>query len=243
MRLRARIYLRWNLTGQLLKFFFRVPEVRLIASSAAGRVLSARIPPEVMEDGVPLNFLPFDFDEARALFDGAPLTNRIEALAIGGPGGRYLEPVAHVEIEEAPAIHLSFADSSAPDFSRLRHLGQLDSWRIEMLNDTGATGFSQLTVPDSRGYVRVRGWAVVNDEPAGEIWIEVDGKPHPARYGMPRRDIAALFHRADDLACGFEATIPAWEIGKTWHELSIRIVTRDHSGYYDGGRILRFKME
>ncbi len=112
-----------------------------------------------------------------------------------------------------------------------------------MLNDTGAVGFSRLIVPETRGYVEMRGWAVIGNEAAGAVWMELDGKLRPAWYGEPRRDIAALFGRADDLPCGFTATIPQWELGKSWHELSLRILTRDHSGYYDGGRTLRFKME
>ncbi len=97
----ARIYLRWNLSGQLLKLFFRVPEVRLILTSATARVLNVRVPSEVMEDGVPINFLPFDREEAKAVFAGRPMGGQVETLSIGGPGARYLEPRARVEIDEA----------------------------------------------------------------------------------------------------------------------------------------------
>ena len=82
--LAARIHLSWNVTGRLLKFFFRVPEVRLVASTSTGSVVNVRVPPEVMEDGVP-NFLPFDMEAARTLYGGAA-SGRIDALLIGGPG-------------------------------------------------------------------------------------------------------------------------------------------------------------
>ena len=134
--LAARIYLSWSFTGRLLKFLFRVPEVRMVSSTSAGRALNARVPPEVMEDGVP-TFLPLDMDAARTLFGGVS-PGRVDTLLIGGPGARYLAPTAHVEIYEAPDLTLPPAASPLPDVQALRNLGKLDTWRIEMLNDTEA---------------------------------------------------------------------------------------------------------
>src|SRR5207248_1373357 len=138
----------------------------LVASSAAGRGLDVRIPPEVLEDGVPLNFLPFDPEAMRTIFSGAPLTDRVDALLVGGPGAAYLEPSARVEILEAPDETLPFALPKPPDFTSLQYRGEVTSARIELLNDTGASAFSSVTVPNGRGYVRVQGWAAIAGEPA-----------------------------------------------------------------------------
>jgi hypothetical protein len=239
----ARIHLEWNVPGRLLKLFLRVPDLRLIASSGGGRVLNARIPPEVAADGVPLNFLPFDREAARVLLAGEPPRDRVQALVIGGAGARYLRQTARVEIYEAPGVELAFQPPPAPDFASLPHLGALDTWRIELLNDTGAVGQSSLTVPDTRGYVRVQGWAVVNGGPAGGLFVELDGQPYPAEYGESRGDIGALFHLPRPFACGFAWSVPVWKLGKSWHELRANILTPDQSGWYDGGRGLRFRME
>ena len=235
----ARIHLAWNFTGRVLKLLYRLPEVRIVASTSTGRVLNARVPPEVMEDGVP-NFLPLDMAAARALFRSES-AGRIDALSIGGPGARYLQPSAQVEICAADA---SLPPAPAvPDIAKLERRGSADTWRFEVLNDTGASAFSEITVPDTRGFVRVQGWALLDGAAAGGVVIELDGKPYPAEYGRPRPDIGALFHLGGAPACGFEWSVPVWNLGKTWHELSLKILAPGGAGYYDGGRKLRFKIE
>ena len=238
--LTARIHLQWTLTGRILKFLFRLPEVRIVVSNTTGRVVNARVPTEVMADGVP-NFLPFDMAAARALFASAS-AGRVDALSFGGPGAQYLEPVAKVEIYESTDVTLPPAPA-VPDLSALRQLGTTDTWRIEVLNDTGASAFTEITVPDTRGYVRLQGWAVLQGAPAGGVILDLDGKLYPAEYGKSRPDIGALLHAGGPLDCGFEWSVPVWNLGKSWHEVAVKILARDRSGYYDGGRKLRFKME
>jgi hypothetical protein len=237
----VQIHLAWNWTGRLLKFLFRLPEVRLVASTTNGRVLNARIAPEVMPNGIP-NFLPIDTNAVRALFH-SDSAGRIDALTIGGLGVRYLEPAAQVEIYEAADATLPPAPPSAPDFSGLQRRGALDTWRIELLNDTGAGAFSEVTVPDTTSYVRVQGWALLDGKAAGGVFVELDGKPWPAEYGSPRPDVGALFHTGSASPFGFEWSVPVWDLGKSWHELTVKIMAPDQAGYYDGDRKLRFRME
>jgi hypothetical protein len=236
----ASIRLAWNASGRLLKFFFRLPEVRIVASTTAGRVLNARVPPEVMQDGVP-DFLPIDMIAARALF-ASEWADRLDTLSFSGPGAHYLEPVVRAEIYEASDATLPRV-SAVTDLARLQNRGPVDTWRIELLNDTGAGAFSEVTVPDTRGYVRVQGWAILSGGPAGGIILELDGKPYPAEYGKPRADVGALFHLPGAPACGFEWSVPVWNLGKTSHELRVKILTPDRTAYHDGGRRLRFRME
>jgi hypothetical protein len=239
--LAARIFLKWNPRGRLLKFFFRIPEIRLVAWTSQGRALNVRVPPDVLADGVP-SFLPIDMNATRALFGGSS-PGRIDALLVGGPGARYLEPVAHVEIYSVPGIVMPPAPSPLPDLSTLRPLGSIDSWRMEMLNQTEAGAFAQVTVPGDLGYVRLKGWAVVQGDVAGGVVVELDGKPYPADYGEPRPDVGALFHAPGPLNCGFEWSVPAADLGKDWHVLGVKILNRERTGYYEGSRGLRFKME
>jgi hypothetical protein len=138
---------------------------------------------------------------------------------------------------------MPFASLPVPDFASLRNLGTIDSVRIEMLNDTGASAFSEVTVPAALGYVRVQGWAAVHDAAPGAVYITLDGKPRPAESGIPRPDVDALFHRSEPMRAGFEWSVPAWDLGKDWHELAVKVMAPDGSGYYDSVRKLRFRME
>ncbi len=89
----ARIYLRLGTAGSLRKFFFRIPEVTIVTARK-----TVRIPPEVLEDGVPLNFLPWDLDEARILFAGGRMPTPVDSLTIAGAGSRFFRDPVKVEI-------------------------------------------------------------------------------------------------------------------------------------------------
>jgi hypothetical protein len=100
-RLIGRLHLALTGWGRLRKFLFRIPEVTLTAITNRG-ALTVRVPPEVMEDGIPLNFLPWDLEEARVLFQGGIPATRVESLTFGGPGAAFLRETAPVEILELP---------------------------------------------------------------------------------------------------------------------------------------------
>jgi hypothetical protein len=100
-RLIGRIHLQLTAWGTMRKFLFRIPEVSLSAATNRG-VLKVRVPPDVMQDGIPLNFLPWDLDEARELLGGGMPATKVESLTIEGPGAAYLRAAASVEILEIP---------------------------------------------------------------------------------------------------------------------------------------------
>jgi hypothetical protein len=97
----ARIHLEPTAWGTIRKFLFRIPETLLSASTNRG-ILTVRVPPDVMQDGIPLNFLPWNLDEARVLFDGGMPATRVESITITGPGAAWLRDKAAVEILELP---------------------------------------------------------------------------------------------------------------------------------------------
>jgi hypothetical protein len=97
----ARIHLKSTVWGTMRKFLFRIPETLLSASTNRG-ILTVRIPPDAMQDGIPLNFLPWDLEEARVLFDGGMPATRVESITITGPGSAWLRNKATVEILELP---------------------------------------------------------------------------------------------------------------------------------------------
>jgi hypothetical protein len=93
----ARVYLRLTPFGSLRKLLFRIPAVSLSGF---------RVPPEVIEDGVPLNFLPGNLKDVEALFAGGPIQSRSGEFVTGGPGARFLRDPVRVEILEIPELNL-----------------------------------------------------------------------------------------------------------------------------------------
>lgn len=80
-------------------------------------------------------------------------------------------------------------------------------------------------------YLRVAGWAIdgTAQEPAGGVFIQIDDKLFPAVSGLQPR-IDADGHSCTD--CGFSRLIPIDEIGPGSHQISITVLTRDGTGYY-----------
>ncbi|HEY1337235.1 MAG TPA: hypothetical protein VGF59_06980 [Bryobacteraceae bacterium] len=103
-------HLKLKASGIIGKFVFRVPEVRLLADSPRRGQLSVRVPPDVLTGGIPLNFLPRDFDEMRGLFSGAFPMRSIDALTISGPGADFFRDSVRMEILEIADLSEKPAD-------------------------------------------------------------------------------------------------------------------------------------
>jgi len=88
----------------------------------------------------------------------------------------------------------------------------------------------ELSVSPEGNMLIVNGWAVDNKarEVANAVVIAIDGRDFPARYGIERRDVAESMSTPSYQYSGFEARIPAAELGAgTEHTLAIKIETRD----------------
>ena len=237
----ARVILKFNMMGRLRDFFFRVPEVRGILASEGTRFITARIPPLVLPGGVPVNLLPIDLNELQSLFRDDTLNEPMTSLVISGEGASAFSSPAHVEVYEAPGISLHFRTPVIPDLSKLTALGVLDDCRVEMLNNYGVIGISEREVVEvtaHSGYLEVRGWAVN----VSSVYVQLDGKLYPATYGLPRQDISILYRTAESAKSGFSWAYPSWKLGATVHELSLKMLAPNGSGYYDMGRKVRFRI-
>ena len=244
----ARVYLKFNLPGRLRDFAFRIPEIRASLSSDAGRSVVARIPPLVAENGLPLNFLPVDTSDLRSLFADNRLDERMSALVLSGEGARFFRNPMRVDIEEISGITLQFHETPALDLKEMERLGVADAARIEVLNRTGVAGIGPnevIEVGDTQGSLYVQGWAIdrLGGKLAGAVWMDLDGKLYPANYGLPRRDIQALFRDEGNYPLsGFEWMTPSWKLGTSVHELTIKVIAKDGKSYYDVGQRLRFRI-
>lgn len=80
-------------------------------------------------------------------------------------------------------------------------------------------------------FLLVAGWAIdaAAREPAGGVWVLIDDKVFPAVTGLPT-DRGGEGHSY--AAAGFSRLIPVGEIGPGPHRVSIAVLTRDRTAYY-----------
>jgi hypothetical protein len=243
----ARVYLRLNRLGQLRKFFFRIPEVDILLSAPGGGFTIAGVPPEVMQDGIPMNFLPTNLEGARALFKDGRVDGQFNDLVFYGPGTADFEDSFRAEIYEMPNIALSVKTAPMPDLSALHYWGALDTARLESLNNASAVEIPEIEILELGGksaMLLVPGWAFDSSArlPASAVLIELDGKLYPANYGGERLDVAALFKSGELSRTGFQWGLPAWKLGRATHEISLKILSSDGKGHYDTRKKNHFRI-
>jgi len=80
-------------------------------------------------------------------------------------------------------------------------------------------------------FLGVAGWAVdgAAREPAGGVFVMIDEKLFPAVYGLQSQVNVDGYTCTD---CGFSRLIPIDEIGPGPHQVSVAVITRDGTGYY-----------
>lgn len=237
----ARVMLHFSMLGRLRDFCFRVPEVRGILASEGTRFITARVPPLVLSGGVPVNLIPVDLNEFQSLFRDNTLNEPMTSLVISGEGAAAFSSPVRVELYELPGISLNFQTPIIPNFSKLAALGVMEDCRVEMLNNSGVIGISEREVVEvtaPAGYLEVRGWAVN----VSSVYLQLDGKLYPATYSLPRQDISILYRTPEAAKSGFTWTYPSWKLGGAVHELSLKMLAPNGSGYYDMARKVRFRI-
>jgi hypothetical protein len=91
-------------------------------------------------------------------------------------------------------------------------------------------------------YLIVNGWATdgADPQPAAGVFVLIDDKVFPAVYGLTANiDIGG--RKAAD--CGFSRLIPIDEIGPGSHQVSIAVITRDGTGYYQPAPPRTFRVD
>jgi len=81
----------------------------------------------------------------------------------------------------------------------------------------------------------VVGWAVDSavKRPASKVFIDIDGKLYPAKYGLARPDVVGALKIPELEKTGFTAAIPS-PPGDMEHRLTVKIVSADGASYYTG---------
>ncbi len=228
----ARVDARYNTRGRLLRFLYQIPEMRAVYASEAGAAAAPRCSTETAIGGLPLNFLPSSLAEAVALFHEERLLDGVDSLVVSGPGRANFESPMRVDFYEFPAVTLGQPRPRPPppELSSLTRDASLSPGRIELLGGIGVVDRGPEEVIDLsgiNGYVEATGWAVGPDgaAAAGSVWIQLDGRLHPARLDVERPDIAALLRGPQYLRSGFRWIRPAWELGAAEHRISLVVIS------------------
>jgi hypothetical protein len=84
--------------------------------------------------------------------------------------------------------------------------------------------------------------AVHGDAAAGVIAM-IGDKPFVAGYGGERPDIASALNNPKYLKSQFYVEIPASSVGKGLHDVKMRVIASDRSGYYESGVVAKLDVK
>lgn len=103
-------------------------------------------------------------------------------------------------------------------------------------------GISGVTSPKTGSTVIVSGDKIaitgnfvdaVKGEPAAGVVVMIDGKPYGTVYGGERPDVANALNNPKYLKIQFYLEVPTATVGRGLHDLRIRVIAADKSGYFE----------
>ena len=241
-----RVDLKLNLRGQLMKLLWKLPPAQILLSAPGGRVLAARLVPDVLGNPGGLSFMPSSLDDLRKMLEKDILTDPYNEIVIAADYYEREAKVEYFEIEDWKGVTLE-RDASL-DLTKLLNQGEARAAKIDTINDSGVAslGATEIAaVPAASGYVIVKGWAFdfFDTKPASAVYLQVDGNKFvKTTYGQSRMDNVALFNHNYALApTGFSAAIPNSRLGPGVHELRVIVISVDGKKYATGAKQIRFQ--
>jgi len=237
----AKIALHPSWSGRLRDLFFRTGEVDLTLTSPEGRYVVARVPPRVLSNGIMLNALPGDLVGFRRLLGGEAVAQPLDQFALGGEGLQGYKSPPSVKLYELEGSEISWEPATPlPDLASYISRGNLDTARIETLNNEGVVGISSrevLEIPAPGGFLRLSGWVAA---PTGsEVFVDLDGHLWRARTGLNRPDIRLLYGADHAGIEWFTAVAP---LGHFTHHVQLRIVPNDGKYYSTSTQNVAFRI-
>ena len=116
----------------------------------------------------------------------------------------------------------------------------------------GVDGINDVTAPKAGSTVTIKGDKIiiagnfvdaVKGEAAAGVVALIDGKPYVAIYGGERPDIAKAHNNPKYLKSQFYIEIPTSTVGAGLHDLKIRVIAADKSGYYESNLIAKLHVK
>ncbi len=240
------VNLKLNPQGQILKLLWKLPPAQILLSAPGGRVLAARLVPDVLGNPAGLSFMPSSLDDLRKMLEKDILTDPYNEIVINADYYEREAKVEYFEIEDWKGVTIE--RDVSPDFTKLLDQGEARAAKIDTINDVdvASLGANEIaTVPAANGYVIVKGWAFdfFETKPASAVYLQLDGSTFiGTTYGQSRMDNVALFNHNYALApTGFSAAIPNSRLGPGAHEMRVFVVSVDGKKYATGAKQIRFQ--
>jgi hypothetical protein len=94
------------------------------------------------------------------------------------------------------------------------------------------------------GYITFTGWAVdaLLERLPDAVYLKLDGRIYPARLGLTRPDVVAIYNRPQYLNAGFEWTCPVWKLGSETHAVSVVLFRRGDRTWVESEQKLKFRV-
>ncbi len=235
-----KLWMKLDTLGALSKIFFRVPEVTMDIVGTAGHRIY-RIIPDTLSNGLFINFLPISLQDMYFLMNEHRTQGKIYGIKLSGEGLSLYKESIHVEFYRIPDIQVTEVQSL--DLSSLTPESSSTDFNVESIYGYKAKHIAA-THGDTPSFIIIRGWAVDSQakDMAGGVYIDIDGTLYSAYYGFPKEDIAAYFSIPAYRTSGFQAGIPASEIGKGDHLLSIIVLSKDRKRFYSSEKKMNFEI-
>lgn len=124
-------------------------------------------------------------------------------------------------------------------------------FRIDSETDSNIDSVNDMRQPEpivinkGDGAIEIMGWAVDKraDMPASAVFITIDDEMNiPSIYGLERPDVANAHKNRNFRYSGFRASFASSILGDGPHDFTIKIVSKDGSGYYVGSQIVNFDL-
>lgn len=116
----------------------------------------------------------------------------------------------------------------------------------------GVDGINDVISPKAGSTVTIKGDKItiagnfvdaVKGEAAAGVIAMIDGKPYVAIYGGERPDIAIAHNNPKYLKSQFYVEVPTATVGAGLHDLKIRVIAADKSGYYESDLIAKLDVK
>lgn len=83
----------------------------------------------------------------------------------------------------------------------------------------------------------------VRGEAAAGVVVLIGDKTFTTVYGGERPDIAKAHNNPKYLKSQFYVNVPASAVAKGAHEVAVRVIASDRSGYYDSGAVAKIELK
>ena len=116
----------------------------------------------------------------------------------------------------------------------------------------GVDGINGVTSPKPGSVIPISGEKIeiagnyvdaVKGAAAAGVVVMIGSKPFVAIYGGERPDIAKALNNPKYLKSQFYVAVPTSAVGKGIHDLKIRVIANDKSGYYESGLIAKLDIK